>query len=68
MIEIPKGSPQFRLQTGQEIPGFQCKKCCSGIAIGGDPETLPPSFQLRCPTCQEIETYQLEKFKLWWCN
>lgn len=64
MIEIPKRPADFPIETGAQGPGFQCKACGAGIAIGGNPATLPPTFELKCPACQQIRMYLSEEIQI----
>jgi predicted RNA-binding Zn-ribbon protein involved in translation (DUF1610 family) len=64
MTEIPKGPPKGEIHSGDQGPGLQCKSCGYGIAIGGNPSTLPASFEATCPTCGKKETYRSDEIQL----
>jgi Zn finger protein HypA/HybF involved in hydrogenase expression len=64
MTQLPKGPPNREIRTGDQGPGFQCKNCGYGIPIGGSLATLPESFEVKCPTCQEIRTYRPNEIQL----
>ena len=63
MVEIPKGAPNLQIRSGDQGPGLQCKNCGLGIAIGGDPATLPKSFEATCPTCRKTITYRSDEIQ-----
>jgi hypothetical protein len=63
MTEIPKGPPSAELRSGDQWPGLQCKGCGLGIAMGGDLDALPASFEATCLMCGHRETYRKDEIQ-----
>lgn len=64
MTELPKRPPPQPLKSGDQGPGLVCRSCGFGIPIGGNPATLPQSFEAKCPTCAETQTYQSAEIQI----
>lgn len=63
MAELPKETKTTELRSGDQGPGLACKNCGYGIPIGGNPATLPDSFEAPCPVCRETRTYRRDEIQ-----
>jgi hypothetical protein len=62
---MPKLPTKTQKALGPDYRGLQCKNphCRMGMALGGDLEDLPSSFEATCPVCHETRTYQKDEIQ-----
>jgi hypothetical protein len=58
MVKIPQKDES--VSSGQTFPGVVCKNesCQNAIPFGGNIDSLPSLFEVKCPKCKQTKTYQ----------
>jgi hypothetical protein len=62
MIDLPRKAENVAF--GSEHRGLICQGYGLGIALGGDLDGLPETFDATCPTCGRKGTYRKDEIQI----